>query len=806
MCKVLFSKSRFVSFCLVLFLFSGHTPVEASKTVVLTSDSYKSRNDSKAFFFSKGNIDTLMPDMKPPFYALSATFIVEYEATCLTPAAPCSIKAIWHGMKLSGLSAKECSLFIWSDASGHPGTRLFSLRSLESGTGSDTGIYSYTLPTPIYVSGPFWVGNYEWSLAFPTTAVDKVPSAPNKWSTNGATWQDDIFDYFHAAVVKYEGEGTPDISVNPTSIMLQIDSSKGSYKASPTPMISENDEKYWKDIVSGEILIGYKSSINVKNAKLNELGIAEKGINLVNKELGSNFILVKIPSGIAEAKAFIARMKANPDVKSVEPNRIVKILGTPNDPYWSQLWHMDNLNVPAAWGLNGWGSYAISIAIIDEGTEYFHPDLVSRFGAIKGRDIVDSDDDPRPSGSDEDHGTFCSGLAAATINNGIGVAGVSNAHLYAIRALNGGVGGADAVGQSIQWCIDHKVNLISMSLGYATPSSYVEAECQAAWDSGAVLCAATGNGGTEGVGYPAAYSTVIAVGAIEPNNQRCSFSTYGNEVELVAPGDTITSTIAGGAYQGTWNGTSMATPLVAGGAALVWAANPYLTNQEVRDILTSTAIDLGTAGRDKYYGYGKPNIQAAVQAALNNNTLPADTGTITVSNSGSAGGDLNVTDISYKAQWIRSVIPRNFTVIPGSSQAVTVIAQAKLPKGYYYDTLHIASNDSTYKPYLVPITLKVGNPGIEDNTDYGVRNADLDVSPSLITRLLSVKFAIFTSQRISLKIYDAAGRVVKTIFDGNKTAGNYSLTVNMCNINSGIYFVVLQQENTRISKKVSLIK
>ncbi|MDD2889521.1 MAG: S8 family peptidase [bacterium] len=803
MCKVVFSKSRFIGSCFLLFLFSSNIPVEASRTVVLTSDNYKAKNDNKAFSFSKGNIDTLMPDMKPPFYALSATFIQEYEATCLTPASPCSIITIWHGVKLSGLSAKECSLFIWSDASGHPGTRLFSLRSLESGTGSDTGIYSYTLPTPIYISGPFWVGNYEWSVAFPTTAVDKVPSAPNKWSTNGSTWYDDDFDYFHAAVVKYEGEGTPYIGVTPGNLTLQIDSSVGSYKLSSVPVISENDEKYWEDIASGEIIIGYKSNVNVKNAKLNELGIVEKGINLVNKELGSNFILVKIPGGIAETKAFIARMKTNPNVKSAEPNRIVKILGTPNDPYWSQLWHMDNLNAPAAWGLNGWGSYAISIGVIDEGTEYTHPDLKSQYGVIKGRDVVDGDGDPKPSGSDEDHGTFCSGLAAATINNGIGVAGVSNSQLYAIRALNGGTGAASQVGQGIQWCIDNKVNIISMSLGYGAPSSYVEAECQAAWDSGAVLCAATGNDGTEFVGYPAAYSTVIAVGAIEPNNQLCSFSSYGSEVELVAPGDTITSTITGSAYQGTWNGTSMATPLVAGSAALVWSANPYLTNQEVRDILTSTAVDLGTTGRDKYYGYGKPNLQTAVQAALNNNTLPADTGTITVSNSGSASGDLKVTDVSYKARWIRSVVPRNFTVIPGGSQAVTVITQAKLSKGYYYDTLHIASNDSIHTPYLVPITLKVGNPGIEE---FNTRRFDLSVSPNPVSNFLFVKFSNPATQQVTVKLYDNVGRRMKTLVDEVRNPGEISLAANICNISSGIYFVVLQTGNTRISKKISLIK
>lgn len=788
----------------LVFLFLAYTSAEASRTVVLSSGSYTETNLNSSVF-TKGDIDTLMPDLVAPFYPLSAAYIIEYEATCLTPAAPCSIIAIWHGLLSTGLNAKQCSLFIWNDASGTPGARLFSTAQVQQAqSGTTPEVNSYTLPTPIYVTGPFWVGNYELSYQFPTTAVDLVPSSSNKYN-DGTGWYDDNYDYYHAAVVKYLGQG-PEISVTPNQLVLQIDSTKGGLKSFPVNVTPRNDKKYWEDIVPGEVIIGYKKTIDVKTASLNKLGIAEKGVTLINKELGCNFILVKIQGNVEDEKTFINRIKSNPDVYSAEPNRIVKLLGTSNDPYWSQLWHLDNTNVPNAWDLNGWGNYAISIGIIDEGVEYTHPDLTNQFGSVKGRDVVYSDDDPTPDSAADDHGTCCAGLASATINNNLGIAGVSNSHLYGIKAFTGGSGSTNAVGQSIQWCIDNKVNIISMSLGFGSPSTYVDSMCQMAWDSGAILCASSGNSGSEGVCYPAAYSTVIAVGAIEPNNQLCPFSTYGNEMELVAPGDTIFSLVNNGTYIGGWWGTSMSTPLVAGGAALVWSANPYLTNIEVRNILTSTATDLGSSGLDKYYGYGKPNLQLAVQAALSGNTLPADTGTITVYNSSSASGDLIVTDITFKARWIRSVFPRNFTLTPGSSKDIDVIVQAPLSTGYYYDTLYISSNDSDNNPLLVPITLKAGDPAVEE--DSYTRIFDFNVSPNPAGRFLTLTFFIpeAKSQPVTLNLYDASGRQVKALIDELKPAGNYKSVINTTGLGSGIYFVMLKVGNTSICKKISLIQ
>ncbi|MDW5552253.1 S8 family serine peptidase [Methanosarcina sp.] len=169
-----------------------------------------------------------------------------------------------------------------------------------------------------------------------------------------------------------------------------------------------------------------------------------------------------------------------------------------------------------------------------------------------------------------------------------------------------------------------------MSLGSNDGTTALEAACSQAYDSGILLVAAAGNDGNErgtgdSVDYPGAYGSVIAVAAIDSMNKRASFSSTGTAVELAAPGVNILST-----YQDGWaslSGTSMACPHVAGTAALVLAANPSFTNDNIRSRLAQTATDFGTPGRDNLYGYGLVNAEAAAadstcETAMKNRKVP----------------------------------------------------------------------------------------------------------------------------------------------------------------------------------------
>ena len=245
----------------------------------------------------------------------------------------------------------------------------------------------------------------------------------------------------------------------------------------------------------------------------------------------------------------------------------------------------------------------VKVAVLDTGIDYNHPDLDANYKG--GYDFVNGDPDPM---DDNGHGTHVAGTIAAE-DNDIGVVGVApEAHLYALKVLDEtGAGYWSDVIAALQWAVDNGMQIVNMSLG-GTGTSDVEAACQAAYDAGLLLVAAAGNSGNspgrgDNISDPAAYESVIAVAATDQNDNRARWSSTGAALELSAPGVDINSTLLGGGY-GEKSGTSMASPHVAGTAALVWVAYPNWTNADVRYQLQTTADDLGDPGWDPLYGYG----------------------------------------------------------------------------------------------------------------------------------------------------------------------------------------------------------
>ena len=206
---------------------------------------------------------------------------------------------------------------------------------------------------------------------------------------------------------------------------------------------------------------------------------------------------------------------------------------------------------------------------------------------------------------DNGHGTHVAGTVAA-LDNEIGVIGVApQAELYAIKVLDqNGSGSYSDIIAGIEWAIDNNMNIINMSLGGTAKSRTLEKAVNKAYESGILLVAAAGNNGYAKKGtitYPAAYDSVIAVGAVDQNNNRASFSSVGRQLELMAPGVSILSTVPDNGYE-SYNGTSMASPHVAGVAALVWEAKPNLTNFQLRNLLNETSTYIGDSFE---YGNGR---------------------------------------------------------------------------------------------------------------------------------------------------------------------------------------------------------
>lgn len=289
------------------------------------------------------------------------------------------------------------------------------------------------------------------------------------------------------------------------------------------------------------------------------------------------------------------------------------IAATTNDQYLDQQYSLDAMDVFEAWDRSR--GDGVVIGIVDSGATFNHADLAGKF-VSRGRDYINNDDD---ASDDQGHGTHVAGIAAAATNNTIGIAGVGyNARFLMCKGLSaGGSGPLDAVSNCVKWLADQpNVKIINMSLGCACPHPIHAEYVNYAWNKGILVVAAAGNS-NEGVTrfYPAAEPNALAVGATNRNNQKASFSNYGPNVDVMAPGEGILSTVRTGGYE-SWNGTSMAAPNASGVAALVAAANPGISAAALRAKLENTTTDLGPAGRDNIYGLGLLNAARAVGSSV----------------------------------------------------------------------------------------------------------------------------------------------------------------------------------------------
>ncbi|WP_435364521.1 S8 family serine peptidase [Haloarchaeobius sp. DYHT-AS-18] len=350
-----------------------------------------------------------------------------------------------------------------------------------------------------------------------------------------------------------------------------------------------------------ELLVGVAASASVADAKAAITSDLPANADVVheNDELG--YMAVKLPDqAAAQANSAVAEaMKQKPGVKYVEENKTHYALGTPNDPKFDGQYAPQQVRAPTAWDTTQ-GSSDVTIAVVDQGVMYDHPDLSARFGSDKGQDFVDSDSDPYPdSMSDEYHGTHVAGICAGTIDNGTGVAGMSNSTLLSGRSLSEqGSGSTADIADAVQWAADQGADIINMSLGGGGYTDTMKNAVSYAVNNGALPICAAGNAGEGSVDYPAAYNECVAVSAVDENENLASFSNYGSKIDVAAPGVDILScwTEYKSAYGGKYNkisGTSMACPAAAGVAALGLAADPTLTVSELRSKLKNTAVDIG---------------------------------------------------------------------------------------------------------------------------------------------------------------------------------------------------------------------
>jgi len=326
--------------------------------------------------------------------------------------------------------------------------------------------------------------------------------------------------------------------------------------------------------------------------------------------------VVKVSS--QRAARLLATLSRSPDVAFVEQDAMAYGIGVVNDPMFSQgqQWYLTKIDAPGAW-LHSTGVAGVSIAMIDSGVNAGHPDMAGKI--LNGYNFVAENTDTH---DDNGHGTAVAGMAAPATNNGVGLAGICWENLILpVKVLDAsGAGSYSKVAQGIVFAADQGARVINLSLGGTHPSITLQNAVDYAWDKGCVIVAAAGNSNSDAPLYPAACERVICVAGTRSDDQRASWSNFGEWIDIAAPGESVTTLYGDASYAG-WSGSSFSSPVVAAVVALMASANEELSNQQIVDYLLANADDLGPPGKDEHFGHGRVNARRAVIAAKTNGVL-----------------------------------------------------------------------------------------------------------------------------------------------------------------------------------------
>lgn len=401
----------------------------------------------------------------------------------------------------------------------------------------------------------------------------------------------------------------------------------------------------------------------------------------------------------------IETLRARADIEYAQPNHVFLAYQATNDPRLNQQPYLDLINWPDLLAVLPDKQREVIVGIIDSGIDYRHEDLAAAIWlneaeangspgidddgngyvddirgwdftdapTLPGRgDFLDPDNDPMDESS---HGTGVAGVIGAISNNGIGVAGVADCRLMAVRAgLSFDQGGTflqeDDLAAAMLYAVDNGADILNLSWGSFDRAFVLEDAIRYAVERGVVVIAAAGNEGEPPVGYPAALDDVISVSAVG-TSQLAGFSSYGPTLDLAAPGVQIFSTGLDDAY-GPRSGSSFAAPQVAGLAALLLSRRPDLTSGEIRGALVSSTTDLGPSGWDSSFGSGR--VDASQLVKFITGSEPTTARIFSPSSDSEVTGSVNLTASTsganatgYRLSWSLDNEPASWTLITSGS-------------------------------------------------------------------------------------------------------------------------------------------
>lgn len=536
--------------------------------------------------------------------------------------------------------------------------------------------------------------------------------------------------------------------------------------------------------VPGQILAKFKAGVPFDEQ---DNLLKERNLAIIKEIPRIKVKVVRVPQR-AEEK-ILAALSRNPKIEFVELDYVAEPDIIPNDRNYRNQWHLPKISAPAGWDINT-GVEDVVIAIIDTGVEPNHLDLASKL--VGGYNTYDNNDN---TADFYGHGTAVAGTVSALTNNREGVAGVSwQSKLMPFQACYPHNSKAlcpwSALAEAVVMAADKGAKVINLSVGNEFISQTLQSAVNYAWNKGVLIVASAGNSNNNIPNYPAAFDKVVAVSATDQNDQKASFSNFGNWIEVSAPGVSILTTHIGGKYA-NWSGTSFSSPIVAGLGALAFSVNPALTNIEVRELIKNNADDLGALGFDNIYGWGRVNLERTLALAAGLTAPPADTAS-------------PQTSITWPAD--NSIVSGQITILVSASDNVGVERAELLKNGsvfavdytspyeFFWDTTREGNGVYSFQARAFDAA---GNSGVSSQISLTVNNESDNQAP-VVTINQPADGAVLKSRgtlRILAEASDNAGVAqIDMFFNGVLqrscfNSDSCSVNIDLKDIASGIHII-----------------
>lgn len=574
--------------------------------------------------------------------------------------------------------------------------------------------------------------------------------------------------------------------------------------SSSVPAEDLNDQK-WR---TGHVLVKFRKGVPPEQFA----EILKQNRGQIKELIGTNdnnFMVITVPDRAEQA--IVKALSKNPKVEFAELDLEHGLdefpVTSPNDPHFTNSWHLTKIQAPQAWALAK--SSPIIVAVLDTGVDPNHPDLKNQL--LPGYNAVDGSSDTIPV---HGHGTSVAGVIAAQTNNGIGVSSVAwNAKILPIKISNrtDGIANTSDMAKGLTWAISKGARVANMSYSNLSNSYAITTVAKNMRSKNGLVVVAAGNTGTnQGT---ANNPEVITVSATDINDAKASFSTFGPVIDVAAPGVSIFTTSRGGGY-GSPSGTSFAAPVVSGAVALIMGADPKLNQAAVEYILKDTA-DKPKGVVDILTGHGRINVNAAMtrinyQPLTDVDTTPPTINVTSPATSSVVSGVIQATVSAVDASGINSV---EF-LVNGKQVGVSSIA----PYQFTWDTTKFADGHAVLTAKAVD---KAGNTGTSTSTVVSVKNTIVaEAAPIADTTPPTVRIngavdgvTLLSMQSINIFSSDNVGVSKTELFINGKLVkvgvNNIFYTWNTTAIPAGLHVieaVVRDTSNNMTRKKLTLRK